>query len=518
KTVRQTRTQPTTTEPGLTLIKQAGKEKSPQIPPPHNSFSLSLKEAIKLAQNNNLQIQRQRLEWGIAEQAVKNALGTFEPEITGQFQREGNRYQNTAQESVSRSLTSLFQEWNTNVSAGVESQLPTGGKVAIAYELTRLTNNLQSNDTYGNEYKTVFSGTLTQPLLKGAGFDAALSNITLAKKDREIAYQNYRQTTMQILYRVINSYWDLYLSQEKKKQRLNSLQIAEKLHQDVKKRVQVGRSAATELLSTEAGVALRQAQIRAAEQDRVVAVNALRSLIFATIINTRTKLTATDPLKVEAKQVNFDQSMEIALKNRPEYLVGKRKTEQEDVRLAYAKNQRLPQLDLSASYGINGLARTPGESWDDARDNDYKSWQIGVELRVPLMGGIKSKSELTANQMRKMQVLHNLKTLEISLANSVDTAVRNVRNTRAQGIHFKKITTNSKKALDVERTRFRRGKSQSRHLLERERAYNSAKESELDNLVKQKKALLDLTLAEGNLLNTLRIRLTENTMHQLLIR
>ena len=42
-----------------------------------------------------------------------------------------------------------------------------------------------------------------------------------------------------------------------------------------------------------------------------------------------------------------------------------KKVRQEELRVAYAKNQRLPQLDLKASYGLNGLGSTPGESWDD---------------------------------------------------------------------------------------------------------------------------------------------------------
>src|SRR5206468_635522 len=72
-----------------------------------------------------------------------------------------------------------------------------------------------------------------------------------------------------------------------------------------------------------------------------------------------------------------------AFKLHPLYLAQYEKNKQDDIRLAYAKNQRWPQLDLKASYGLNGLGSGFDSAWDSVHSTDFPSWYVGVELRVP---------------------------------------------------------------------------------------------------------------------------------------
>jgi len=58
----------------------------------------------------------------------------------------------------------------------------------------------------------------------------------------------------------------------------------------------------------------------------------------------------------------------------------------------------------------------------------------------------------------------------------------------------------NRKLLEAENVKFKAGKSSSRLLLEREEELNKAKEAEIDSLVRYRKSLLQLEMAEGSVL------------------
>lgn len=93
---------------------------------------------------------------------------------------------------------------------------------------------------------------------------------------------------------------------------------------------------------------------------------------------------------------DLDASIRLATGLAPEYLAACQRARREGVQLRYARNQARPQLDLRVSYGFNGLARSPSDSWDDAFEAGNTSWSAGMEFRVPLAGGKKSRGELRA--------------------------------------------------------------------------------------------------------------------------
>ena len=66
---------------------------------------------------------------------------------------------------------------------------------------------------------------------------------------------------------------------------------------------------------------------------------------------------AIDTPQVNDLPLSYYDSFLAATTLNPDYLGQLKKIASEKLRVAYAKNQRLPQLDLKASYGLNGLGR-----------------------------------------------------------------------------------------------------------------------------------------------------------------
>lgn len=475
------------------------KAKTDRMPGP-DPIKLSLEDFVRLVREKNEQIGFSDSEWAIRREAVQGAKAIFEPALVGSYQYQNDNHRNTVQELVSQGFIPEFYERSDTYQAAVESLAPTGGRLRVGYSLRDFSNSIDERYGVQRESQTVLGASVTQPLLKGGGVQPTMAGIQVAEADADIAFQTYRQQTMRVVSEAIASYWDLYLARKKHKLRKESEHNAEALLQDNLARVKTGKMAETEVLEAEAGLALRKSIVSEAKQTIVIAMNSVRIFLSSSAAETKDDIEPAEQLVLKEAQPDYAESLSKAFKLRAEYIASRRKMKREEIRLVFAKNQRWPQLDLKGSYNMNGLADNWGHSWDDALTQDFETWSIGVELRILLGGDQKSRSELAATRQRKRQTLLEMKSVEVALANEIDTAIKNVHNSREQAGHYASVADMNRRLLDAEIARFKAGKSNSRILLERDEDLNRAREAEIGSLVKYQKALLQLDLAEGSLL------------------
>jgi outer membrane protein len=462
---------------------------------------LGIKDFIKLVREKNEQISFQNEEWGIRRDAIEGAKSVFEPAFVGSYSKNETTQKNTVSEAVSQGFLPEFEEKSHNYQAAVEGMIPTGAKLKLGYTLKDFHNSIQQN--YGvkdGEARTFLGVELTQPLLKGAGFQPNLAGIHVAEADADIEFQNYRNQMMRVVAEAISAYWDLYVSKQKDGVIGESVGLSEKLLEYNTARVRTGKMAETEVLEAEAGVVVRQLLRSEARQQIVSATNKVRGLFSASVADNQQEIIPTDVVRITDIETNFDARMKKAFKLRAEYLSSLKKMEREDVRIVYAKNQRWPQLDLKASHGLNGLSNSPGDSWTDLRTENNDTWAVGLEMRIPLGGDMKSRSELNASKKRKRQVLLETKAVEVALANSMDTAIRSAQSALEQLRQYDKVIDLNQRLLKAEVARFQSGKSNSRLVLEKEANLLKAKEARLEGLLRYAKAVLGLELTEGTLL------------------
>jgi outer membrane protein TolC len=473
----------------------ANGSKGPFIP-----LILSLKDFVELVREKNEQIQVQDAEWTISKEAVTGARAIFEPAFVGNYEHMDLNRRNTVVEQASLVGLPEFHEQSNDYEAAVEAVIPTGGRFRFGYNLRAFSNNLDQAVGIDEEYRSFLGANFTQPLFKGGGIKTTMAEIRVAEAGSDIAFQTYREMTMRVISEAIDSYWDLYSAQEKHRIRKDSAYIAEEFLRDNIARVKTGKMAETEVLEARAGLALRKSLVSEAEQGVVSAMNNVRNLFSSSVAETEFEILAGDKLQIREVKTDFSDSLIKAFKLRPEYLASRKKIEQEDIKLAWAKNQRWPQLDLKASYGLNGLAETLSSSWDDLTDGDFKTWSIGVELRIPVTGDKRARSEVEVSRQRKKQALLEIKAVEVAMANAVNTALRSVHSAREQVKQYASAVEFNQRLLDAEAAKFRAGKSNSRLLLEREENLIRAREAELDALVNYEKVIVQLELAQGSLL------------------
>ena len=482
-------------------------------------FRLSLEELITMVHQRNERIRYQKLDWDISRDAVKNAEAIFEPEMVASYNHSENKLLNTSTERASQDPLgflfgdpadiSEYSERNNEYGLAFETLVPTGAKVRLGYDLRDLSNSVMRTP---NEYKSFLGGSIVQPLLKNAGVEVTMANIRVAEADADIALQGYRREMLQVVAEAAAAYWNLCLAQEKLKVRRESIRIAEEILHDNKERVRAGKMAETEVLEAEAGLATRKSIETAAKQELIAAVNSVKTLVSSSAGEVDGAVVATDNLTPREVALDFESSYRESLKMRPEYVSTMKKMEREGVRIAYAENQKLPQLDLKASYGINGLDTSKArDAAYLARNREYDSWAVGIELRIPIMGGQKTQSELAAAKKRKLQTLQELKATEVALANALDTSIKNVRNALAQADSLREVVRLNKRLLEVERARLDAGVSNSRLVLDRDEDLNRARESYLESLVNFEKASVALEAVKGALLKNYGIEVMEES-------
>lgn len=466
---------------------------------------LTLKDMLQKVLDHNESLQVKMLDAEISRRQYKGEKGIFEPAVVGSYDRVDNKRENTEEErrtlfgATSTPGRTVFNERNNVYNGGLEFLSPVGSKLRLGYNLRDLNNNLNAL-TGGNEYVTTVGLTMTQPLLKNFGFTATLYKMRLAAITSDLAYQDYRRQMMLIVSRAEAAYWDLYLTQEQERISNESVATAQKLYNDNKSRLDVGKSSELEVLQAEAGLSLRRARKNDAAQKMAEAANQVSTLFSVTSGGVPSSVRAIQqPVMIDAP-TDYFESYKSAFIHNPDYLSRRKQAVAENMRLAYTKNQLLPQFDFKGSYGFNGLGNTPGASYENVEHGRYPSWSVGVEFRIPITGGVRERNELAASRLSQKKSLVALREIETQIGNALDTTLLKSKNLRESVRNYESVLGFHKQLLDSQLARLEVGKADSKTVLETEEKLFEAKIALLDNLIQYQKALLELELVQGSTL------------------
>ncbi len=461
------------------------------------TLSLTLSEYVRMVNRKNENIGAQHHEFMISRENVTREKSVFEPELVNSFQHGRDKKKYSQEEKASMLFNSRRDKISDNFGLVLQSKIPTGADVKFGYT-EDISKDHELDEDW--EYKSFYGLEITQPLLRNSGM-ASSAGIRTAEKDSVISFQTYRMKKIEVIFNAVTACWDLFGAEQKLKIREDSVKIARKVLEDNLERYKLGKIAKTEVLEAEAGLAKRKSWECSARQDLVSAANEVRSYVSSSDVDIVVDIDVDEELENRGINPDFSASIKTAFKLRPEYLAAVSKIEKEKILLRYAKNQRWPKLDLNGSYGINGLGESLSESRSDAFDQDYNTWHVGITMTIPLMGDLKTRSELNAAKHRKKQALLELKAVETQIASIISTAVENVYSTRSQAEYYKNAREIEQGLLEVELEKLNSGKSNSRSVLEKEEDLNYAKEAELDSIINHQKAILALYVAEGSLLH-----------------
>lgn len=203
---------------------------------------------------------------------------------------------------------------------------------------------------------------VTQRVLQGFGFAVNNRNIRIARNNLKVADLTFQQQVIATTSNIIGLYWDLVSINADFAVKKQSVDLAAKLFEDNKKQVEIGTLAPIEVIRAEAELARTQQELTVSEtqllQQEAIIKNVLsrNGITSENIKNAR--IIPTDTIRLPDVRENLDltQLYDIAVSNRPEIEQTSIGLQNTRIGIAGNKSQLLPSLDVTASFQNNGLA------------------------------------------------------------------------------------------------------------------------------------------------------------------
>lgn len=484
---------------------------SPQEP---NSASVvTLHDLLVDAMNANLELSAKRIDPQIQQLRMRAAQGAFMPNLVGGYSWLSSERPKTVQESSSIGAIfggksePILREDTVRAQVGITGRLPTGTTYEALTGMDRLRNTY---NTFRSEYIAVSSFTVTQPLLKDFGFKANLAEVRLLRQNTLAAKHELKTVALRVMRDVANAYYELAFAQQNVDVKREAVAVAANLVRENQRRLDEGRMAPIDVTQA-------QSRLSEAQEELVIAKNFL-----AQRRNTLRELTKDSFNPEEAGELVVDRefvravapavSREAALAelfaHNPTYLQSMELAKIEDIRIAYAKNQRWPRIDLKASYGYNGLSRLPDMAYKNYWERTQPTWSAGVVVNIPIYD-MTGRSRVSEAKRRKEQTLLEIKRTEVTLLSAFDTAMRDIANANERIGLVKDSVRLAQSALDAEHRRLSSGLTTSFNVAQAQRDLSQARSRELATYVDLNKAVTQLYFVLGTLDKQLRVAITD---------
>jgi outer membrane protein TolC len=478
---------------------------------PQPPVLLTLQDMLQMVLSHNESVQVRILEAEIGRRTLASEKGIFEPQVTASVEHVDSVRPNNSQQiaSLGFSAQPFLSEKNTLYNGGIEFLTPLGTRLRTGLTFRELNNNIQQQ---GMELETFVGATLTQPILRNAGRNATMARIRLAAVASDIAFQEYRKQLMLVVSQSESAYWDLYLMQELQDIAGQSIDVAERILKDAEARKEVGRGAQVDVLQASAAVSQRRAKFAESRHRVMESVSRLTSYYLDPVIVTNAIIRAVDTPATPVIPIDQSEAAQNAFSWNPDYLIRTHRLKQDEVRLKYAQNQRLPQLDFKGAYGFNGLGGNIGDSVDMVDDFRAPVWSVGVELSVPLLGGIKEKHELAAARVGRTRSMAAVSEAAVQITSALAASLSKVRTYEENMINHDQVARDLQDLLNAQIDRFEAGSLESRWVLETLDKWSDARAITIEDRVQYRRALLELELIRGATLRSRNMEVTKSDL------
>jgi outer membrane protein TolC len=289
---------------------------------------------------------------------VGTAVQSYDPVIIGTF---GEEHQTTPLANLQIYGVPLLQLNTGQANFGFAQAFATGSSFSFEFNNNRQTTNspfFNLSPALGSMYRVSFQ----QQLLSGFGFGPNLRYLRIAKNDKKISDIGFKDQVMATVTQVENIYWDLVSSYEQAQVNEQSVAFAQQSLDNAKKQLQLQSIPAMDVMKAEAEVSKRAQDLTVArtslQLQELLMKNALTKSLDDPVLES-VNVIPTDRAQT-AQPPTANQSVQAlidqALRDRPELQESDIDLVNRQISGKAARNALLPSLSLVAFYGGSGLA------------------------------------------------------------------------------------------------------------------------------------------------------------------
>lgn len=534
-------------------------------------LELSLQDAIRLAVQNNLNIDVYRYMAWIADAQVLGAKAganglNFDPVVTSNlsWSRQNNQISNPYIGGTGTSTITSITSKGAQANFGYSQGFLTGTSFNL-----RFSNDRSASTSPGQIFNPVISSSLafsiTQPLLQGFGLLPNERLIIEAKNTSQIDRYNLETEVINQIANVESDYWQLAYAIANVHVAQTSVDWAKKNLQDVQRQLQIGTMAQLDVVSAESELATYQQQLINAQTGEQQAQTTLLNLITRNQMAAgleNTTVVPTDSINTPPKVdiIPYRDAVQQAWQDRPDLLAQELTLKNNDIDVKVARNGLLPSLNLTGNYQTSGIAgnthlvqETPSaygpdtsqpivdengnpvlynglptyvqtptqystqvqtfnagllDTWNILWHNDYPAYSFSLSLNLPLHNRAAQASSAEA-QLRQRQQTVNVQVLKNSIATNVRNAQIGIQQGLARVQAAVKATQLAQQTLDAEQKKFQLGVSTDYNVILRQRDVATAQGSEILAKAQLLQAIVALNQALGRTMQVNNISITD---------
>ena len=342
---------------------------------------LTLPDLIDLALAHNLALQNSERSVRRAKSVYREAKAEFIP-----FAEVASRALYTESKANASPALSQVKSFTYGGGPKLTQNLPTGGQFVVSSSLDKrrfISEIPGASDDTNSDYQGKMAIDFVQPLLRGGGFNVNLSNVRLGRLSEMSAELQDFVARNDVVLDVIQRFYLIAITASDIEVNLASLDVDDKSIRDAQTLYEKGWAIPNEVslarvqyLNDE----LKFIQLEQKLQDQIQALLGVLGLPLDTAISVR-DLTGS---ALDARQAGIpdaDTAVHEALADRAELLLAEIALQRSRILADNARNDTLPNLDLTASYGdteVNSHSR-------DALDLDeHRERSVGLALTIPL--------------------------------------------------------------------------------------------------------------------------------------
>jgi outer membrane protein len=459
----------------------------------------------------------------------------LDPSLTGTLMWEKATF--PLSNTVTAGIPSLQQNTGTFDFAYNQGFI-TGTALQVGFNNSRQTTNSPNSFT-NPTLNSNFRATLRQRLLQGFGPSVNNRFIRIAKNNKTISDEAFRNQVIATVSQIQNIYWDLVNAYEDVKVRERSVGLADRTLSDNKKQVEIGTLAPIEIVRAESEVATRNQELIVARTNLQLQQTLMKNAIARNLNDATLAALPVIPSDVMVMGAITDDTrppedmVKDALANRPDIRQSRIDLTNRDISKSAAKNGLLPSLDLFAFYGGAGLGgdvvpgpgvvcgvggappcrRSFGGTLANLFDSSSPDKGIGLSLNIPIRNRsaqadqVRSELEYRQAQLRLQQQEN---TINIEVRNAAFALAQN----RARVDAAVKGRTLGQQSLDAEQKRYQLGASTNFAVLQAQRDLAQAESTLVSAMSAYEKSRVELDRVIGRTLEANSISLSDAIVGQ----
>jgi outer membrane protein TolC len=493
------------------LIQQAMAQQ-PAAPVPGGApqgpvVNLTVEEAVARAIERNLTLESQRITPRTFDFSIAATRAAYRPTLTSTVGNNSATQLPTTTVEGGVIVNTDTQTWNT----GMGSSVPWGGgSYQVNWNNSRAFTD-RNNSTFNPSFGSNLTLQYNQPLLRNFRIDNTRAQLQSQAIQQDVAEIDLRATVASTVAQVRNAYWELVFSYEAVEAAQISLQLASKLVQDNKSRVEIGTMAPIDVVQAQAEEASRrqglvnaQATLRNNELElKRLIVNGTDDELWRATIN------PVERPSPQAEAIDLESAVSNALQNRTDLLTSRKNIDSANLTIRSLQNSSLPQLNLVTTYRLDGRGGTsiPRDptipiirgGYADALRNIYgfdaPTWGVTLQFSYPV-GQSADEANLARQRLLLQQSQMQLKATELQIATDVTSASIAVRNALEAVQAAQASRELSERRLDAAQSKFDNGMATNFEVVQAQRDLNDARNSELRQLLNYRRALVDFERAQ----------------------